>query len=213
MSSNVSDLDALKAAPADYPILDLLSKRWSPRAFADRPVEHEKLLSLLEAARWSASSNNMQPWHFIVLARDEQPEAFQRLVDCLAGFNQTWAAHAPVLILSVANLQGHKGRDNTYALHDVGLAVQNLIVQATALDLYTHQMAGYDKDAARAAFNIPESHQPVAVIAIGYLGDPDTLPDALRERELAPRERRPLSDYVYGENWGEPSPLLTEQAG
>ena len=210
MSSPTFNLDAAKAAPTDYPILDLLSKRWSPRAFAERPVEREKLLSLLEAARWSASSSNMQPWHFVVVTRDAQPEAFQRLLDCLMPGNQTWAQHAPVLILSVANLEGRRGRENTYALHDVGLAVQNLIVQATALDLYAHQMAGFDQDAARQAFDIPPSHRPVTVTAVGYLGDPGALPEELRERELAPRERRPLSDYVYGESWGEPSPLLAD---
>ncbi len=210
MSSPISDLDAAKAAPTDYPILDLLSRRWSPRAFAERPIEREKLLSLLEAARWSASSSNMQPWHFIVATRAGQPKVFQRLLDCLMAGNQTWAQHAPVLILSVANLEGRKGRENMYALHDVGLAVQNLVVQATALGLYTHQMAGFDQDAARQAFNMPPGHQPVTVTAVGYLGDPDALPDPLRERELAPRERRPLSDYVYGGSWGEPSPLLAD---
>ena len=210
MPPTPADLDAAKIAPTDYPIHELLSRRWSPRAFAERPVEREKLLSLLEAARWSASSSNMQPWHFVVVSRHEQPEAFQRLLDCLMPGNQIWAQHAPVLMLSVANLEGRRGRENSYALHDVGLAVQNLIVQATALDLHAHQMAGFDKEAARQAFHIPDTHQPVTVTAIGYLGDPKNLTDELRERELAPRERRPLRDYVYGGAWGEPSPLLTE---
>ena len=200
-----------KAAQTDYPVLEVIRERWSPRAFAERAVEKEKLLSVLEAARWASSSNNRQPWRFIVTRRGD--ESFGRLLECLREGNVGWAQHASVLILSLAEKEfparGDKpARENRHAWHDVGSAVGNLILQATALNLYVHQMAGFYPEKASEAFRVPGTFEPVAVLALGYLGDADNLPDALRERELAERTRKPLEELVYGENFGKKAAWL-----
>jgi nitroreductase len=200
-----------KAGKADHPIHELIRRRWSPRAFADRPVEPEKLLSLLEAARWAPSSSNEQPWSFIVATRGDRA-AYDRLLSCLVEFNVQWAARAPVLMLSVAKLKfDSNGQPNRHAFHEVGLAVGNLLMQATALDLVVHQMAGFDVQMARELFQIPPGYEPCAAIALGYLGKPDSLPEPLRARELAPRSRKPLGEFVFTERWGESSTLVGAQ--
>ena len=201
-----------KPAPTDVPIHDLLSQRWSPRAFDSRPVEPGKLRSLFEAARWAASSYNAQPWTFIVGAKDD-PANFQRVLECFVEFNQGWAKHAPVVALSVARLKfDHNGQPNRHAYHDVGQAAANLALQATALGLQIHQMAGIDPQKARAIFAIPEGYDAVAGIALGYPGDPASLPDPLRERELAPRNRKPVSSFVFTGSWGSTSPLAAAKS-
>lgn len=192
-------------APTTAPIHDLLRHRWSPRAFDPRPVEPEKLRSLFEAARWAASSFNAQPWFFIVGTKDD-PKTYQLILDSFIEFNQGWAKGAPVLALSVAGLKfAQNGNPNRHAFHDVGQAAANLSIEATALGLMVHQMAGIDPEKARANFGIPEGYEAVAGIAIGYPGDPESLPDPLRARETAPRERKPLESFVFSGKWGEPS--------
>ena len=193
-----------KPAPAHHPIHDLLSRRWSPRAFDARPVEAEKLACLFEAARWAPSSNNEQPWRFVV-ARKEEPQVYDRLFGCLKEGNQKWAHRAPVLILSAAKLTFEDGTPNRHAYHDVGLAAENLVLQATALGLVSHQMAGYHLDRVRTEFGIPPDCDPVAVIAVGYPGNPALLDDRLRQREMKPRERSPVSAFVFSECWGHPA--------
>lgn len=194
-----------KPAPVAVPIHELLQRRWSPRAFADRPVEPEKLASLFEAARWAPSCFNEQPWRFLLCTR-ERPADFQRLLGCLAEANAVWARQAPVLLLSAAKRNfSHNGKPNRHAVHDVGLAAENLVLQAVALGLCAHQMAGFDAAEAREAFAIPEEFEPVAAIAVGYPGDPTRLPAELQERERAPRVRRPRSEILFGGQWGNPS--------
>ena len=197
-----------KLADTTYPIEPLLKQRWSPRAFAERPVEIDKLLSLWEAARWSASCANQQPWYFIVATKEEKTE-YARLLSCLRENNQLWASQAPVLMVSVAKLAfDMNGQPNRYAFHDVGLAVANLIVQATALGLYVHQMAGFYPDKVSELYGVPDDFEPVAGIVLGYPGDPATLPEDLRQRELAPRTRKPLESFVFQGAWSETSPLV-----
>jgi nitroreductase len=198
---------AVKQAVVDYPIHPLLQERWSPRAFDPRPVEEAKLRSILEAARWAASGGNGQPWHFVV-AVQERPEEYAKLASCLNPGNAEWAAGAPVLMLTVAKMITSSGRPHRHAFHDVGLAVANLSFQATALGLYVHQMAGFSVEDARLLYGIPEEYEPVTMLALGYLGDPDTLPEQRRAQELAPRARKPLAEFVFGETWGRPSPLV-----
>ena len=185
-----------------HPIHDLLRRRWSPRAFADRPVERGKLLSVLEAARWAPSSNNEQPWHFIVSTKDE-PEEFDRLLGCLVEGNQRWAKAAPVLMLSVASMTfTRNGKPNKHAFHDVGQAVAHLTVEATAQGLFVHQMAGFVPEKARETYRIPDNAEPVAALALGYLGNPDTLPEELRQREVVFSARKPIGEFVFGGTWG-----------
>jgi len=198
-----------KPAETQYPIHELLRRRWSPRAFSDRRVDPAIMRSLLEAARWAPSSYNEQPWSFIVATKDDTAE-FSRLLSCLVEGNIQWAQHAPVLMVSVARLSFEDdGKPNRHAFHDVGLAVANLIVQATALGLVVHQMAGILPDKIRKLYGIPEGYEAVAGIALGYPGDPQSLPEGLRKRELAPRERKPLTEFVFSGSWGQTSPLVS----
>ena len=198
-----------KTAQTEYPIQDLLARRWSPRAFANRSVETEKIGSLFEAARWAPSCYNAQPWRFIVATKDD-PEQFEQLLSCLVEFNQSWARQAPVLVLTSARSSFElDNKPNAHAWHDVGLATQNLITQAQAFDLYTHAMAGFDSEKARKLFRIPAEYEPVTVLAIGYLGDALSLPEDLCKQEELPRERKPLTDLVFAGKWGKTSPLVS----
>lgn len=200
-----------KLADTTYPIEPLLTRRWSPRAFADRSVEPEKLLRLWEAARWAASCSNQQPWYFIVATREDEAE-YARLLSCLRENNQQWASHAPVLMVSVAKLAfDMNSQPNRYAFHDVGLGVANLIVQATALGLCVHQMAGFYPDKVRELYGVPDDFEPVAGIVLGYPGDPATLSEELRQRELAPRVRKPLEAFIFQGAWGQASTLAKPQ--
>ncbi len=192
-----------KPADTQYPIHELLSRRWSPRAFAERSVEPEKIQSLLEAARWASSCFNEQPWVFFMATVDESAEHSQ-LVNCLAEGNRVWAKGAPLLIMTFAKLNlDHNGKPNRHALHDVGLAVGNLVVQATAMDLVVHQMAGILPETIRESFVVPSGFEPVTGLAIGYPGDPQALPSDIRERERAPRSRKRLEEFVFTKTWGE----------
>jgi nitroreductase len=196
-----------KSAETQFPVHELISERWSARAFSDRPVEPEKLLSILEAARWAASSANEQPWAFLVATRHE-PKNHQAVAGVLVDSNREWAEKAPVLIVAFAHTQFAKnGNPNRYAFHDVGQAVANLSLQVTALGLTLHQMGGFKADEARAAFNVPADWQPVSVIALGYPGDAESLAEKLREREIAQRQRKPLETFVFSETWGHPAPI------
>lgn len=196
-----------KQAAAQYPLHELILRRWSPRAFADRSVEPATLVRLLEAARWAPSCYNEQPWRYIV-ATNENAAEFARMLGCLMEGNQVWARHAPVLMISVAKLAfTHDHKPNRHAFHDVGAASAFLAFQATALGLFVHQMGGIHADKARETYAIPEGFEAVAGIALGYLGDPSTLPDALRQRELAPSSRQPLEGMVFAGQWGERFPI------
>lgn len=197
-----------KPAETQFPVQDLLKQRWSPRAFSAQPVGPDRLLALLEAARWAPSSSNEQPWRFIVATRAE-PEEYDRLLACLLEGNRKWAYRAPVLILSVARLNFEDDdRPNRHALHDVGLATENLLLQATALGLVAHPMAGFDIEKARADLNLPPGYEPVAMTAVGYPGELNELPEYLQQRELKPRERKPLAEIVFSGRWGRSLPSL-----
>lgn len=191
-----------KPAATQVSIHDLLARRWSPRAFAERPVESDKLASLFEAARWAPSSSNEQPWRFVVATKDDRV-AYDRLLACLLEGNRKWAFRAPVLLLSVARLQFEEdGKPNRHALHDAGMALENLLLQATALGLVAHPMAGFDVEQARTDLKIPAGFEPVAIVAVGYPGEPTVLPDNLQQRESKPRERKPLTELFYAGEWG-----------
>lgn len=197
-----------KPAGAAHPIHDVIARRWSPRAFDERPVEQATLKSLFEAARWAPSSNNEQPWRFIVASKETSTD-YDRLFACLVEGNRKWVFRAPVLILSVASLLFEDdGKPNRHALHDTGMAAENFVLQATALGLQAHQMAGFDTQKARETCLIPTGFDPVAMIALGYPGDPAVLPDYLREREIKPRERQPIGDFVFSIKWGQTSLLV-----
>jgi nitroreductase len=183
-------------------IHDLLKNRWSPRAYADRPIEEAKLVSLFEAARWAPSAGNKQPWAFIVVKQDDP--VHDSLVEAMAGHNTAWAGHAPVIVAAIANLEYKPGMANPYALYDLGQSVAHLTVQAAALGLHVHQIAGFDKAKAQELLNVPEGYEVVTLATIGYVGMPEQLPDELRQREVAPRQRKALNEFVYAERWDVP---------
>ncbi len=197
-----------KPADSKYPINDMIRQRWSPLAFSNRLVEQELLCSVLEAARWAASSYNEQPWSFIIATKDNEAE-FERLLSCLAEGNQEWARNAPVLMLSVARLHFERnGVENRHAFHDVGAAAATLAIQAAALGLFIHQMAGFNVEKTRELFSIPAGYEPVAAIALGYQGDAQTLSERLQQREVAPRNRKVLAKFVFTGSWEQTSPLV-----
>ena len=203
MSYSPEELEKLKHAPAVPGVEDLFLRRWSPRAFADKAVSNEDLKTIFEAARWAASSFNEQPWRFFLGKRGDA--TYQKILDVLVEFNQGWAKSAPVLIFSVAgNKFAANGQKNGYAIHDTGTATGYLSLQATALGLHTHAMAGFDRERARRAFNVSHDYDIGAVTALGYLGDPSTLHDQMRSQEVSPRSRKPLSEIVLTD-WDEPA--------
>jgi len=192
----------IKHAKPEHPIQDFVAKRWSPYGFADRDVSEADLHSLFEAARWAASSFNEQPWSYIVATRAQEAE-FTRLLSCLVEANQAWAKDAPILALGVATLNFKRnGKPNRVALHDLGLATGNLVAEATVRGLWVHQMGGILPDRAREIYDIPEGSEAATGIAIGYAGDPEAFSEEIRERDLAPRERKPQRDFVFGASWG-----------
>jgi nitroreductase len=184
-----------RTATTDHPVLEVLAGRWSPRAYdADTAIDETLLASALEAARWTPSAYNIQPWRFIVARRGTAEHA--AIVETLIGFNQQWAPAAAVLIVAIAETQAADGSPITHAAYDLGQAVAHLSVQAHHDGLVVHQMSGFDAAAVRERFPMDERFVPLTVIALGELGDAGALPEVLREREAAPRVRRPLADSV-----------------
>ena len=184
-----------------HTINPLISRRRSIVSFSSEPVSEEYLQLLFNAARWAPSSSNLQPWHFIYATRENEAD-YLRLFNLLHESNKEWAITAPVLMLSVTEVFSQvKKRENRYAFHDLGLAVGNLLVQATSLGLYVHQMGGYDVEGARNSLDIPEGYEPGAMIAIGFPGEIDHLPMRLKRKELAKRTRKPVTEFVFKGNW------------
>ena len=197
-------MKVMRQASTDWPIHPLIAGRWSPRAISGAQVSREMLGRLFEAARWAPSSFNEQPWRYFVATRD-QPAAHAQLASFLVDANG-WAKEAWLLGLSVAHvLFERNGKPNPHAFHDLGAASQNLFLQAADLGLAMHQMAGFDRVRAAATLALDESNQPVAMFALGWPADPATLPEPLREREAAPRVRRPLASFVFEGTWGTPA--------
>ncbi len=184
-----------RTAVTDAPILDVLAERWSTRIFdPTAPIDEAALASALEAARWSPSANNTQPWRFIVARRGS--EAFASIYAALRDFNKAWAGDASVLLVAVAQTKGDDGSTMHFGQYDTGQAVAHFTVQAHAGGLSTHQMGGFDRDAVKAEFELSDGFAPLTVIAVGALGDIDAAPEDLRAREDAPRTRRSAAESV-----------------
>lgn len=198
--------DAKRARP-DHPIQDVVAHRWSPYGYDPRPVPAADLRSLFEAARWAPSAFNEQPWRYIVAVREDET-AFATLLDCLVDANREWARHASALAVGVAALTyARNGNPNGTALHDLGLAAAALSTEATARGLVVHQMGGIRPDRVREIYGVPEGFKPLTALAIGYAADPATLPAELRERDTAPRSRRPQAEFVFAGAWDKPAEL------
>jgi nitroreductase len=176
-------------------IHELITDRWSPMAFDDRPVEEDKIHLLFEAAKWAPSSRNSQPWRFIY-ATKEMPE-YPIFLDLMSEYNQIWASTAPLLVLPLAQvISTYKNRPDRLAYYEAGMAVGNLLIQATALGLFVHQMGGYDFERAREVLAIPARFDPLTILAIGYKGDISKLPEKYAERENRERTRKETSEFL-----------------
>ncbi|TGE25912.1 nitroreductase [Hymenobacter aquaticus] len=186
----------MKTAPTTYPVHELIKNRWSPRSFSPQPIAPETLSQVFEAAAWAASAMNEQPWRYIYAHRADTAD-FQKLVDILMPGNQPWAKNAAVLILSLAKTQYDNGTPNGAALHDLGLANGNLILEATALGLHGHFMGGFERDKAKEVFQLPDNLQPAVMIALGYQGEAELLEEPFLSREKAPRQRKSVAEIAF----------------
>ncbi|MGD1843539.1 MAG: nitroreductase family protein [Thermonemataceae bacterium] len=191
-----------KTTPTDYEIHDLLKKRWSPRVFSEKPVSEAELKQLLEAGRWAASSNNLQPWRIIWGRKGDG--VFKRIFDCLHDFNKQWADNASVLIVGAYKTHRDDGKENFHALHDLGLFMGNLSLQATTMNIALHQMAGIDPEKTIQTFSFPEGYHVATAVAVGYYGgEVDKLPENLQKMETKEvRERKPQSEWAFNGNFG-----------
>jgi nitroreductase len=192
--------------PVEHPVIDSIASRWSPYRFDSREVEDAKLLQCFEAARWAASSFNDQPWSFII-AKRQDTEAFATMVACLLEANQPWASKAGALILTLSRDKfAYNDKPNRVALHDLGQATAHLALQADALGLQVHQMAGVNLSQIRHQYQVPEDFQPQTAIAIGYAATapPDgELETELEKRQSGQRTRKTLATHVFDGQWGQ----------
>lgn len=197
-----------KQAITKEEIHPVLKNRWSPRAFSGEVIENAKLVRLFEAAQWSPSASNEQPWSFILGLKGD--ETYRKIYDTLVEFNQLWAKTAPVLILCCGRTTSVKnaGKSNPTFMYDLGQAVAHLSFQASDDGLFVHQMAGFNAVSAAELFSLPAENVPVTVIAVGYIGDPEVLHPNLKKMEYNPRERRDLSETVFSGSFGETNTLF-----
>lgn len=186
----------IKIAATQYPVLDIIKKRWSARAFSEQSIGEQDLYTLFEAASWSPSSMNEQPWVYVYAHRGS--ELFEQMWSCLAGGNQPWAKNAAVLILSLCRNQFVTNQQtNFHALYDVGAANTVLLLQATTMGIYGHIMGGFDREKTKSTFAISDSYTIATFIALGYLDEPATLEEPFRTREVTPRTRKHIVDFVF----------------
>ncbi len=197
-----------KPADTDHPVHDLIRERWSPRAFTGAPMPPAALCSLMEAARWAPSRGNVQPWSYILATR-EQPDEFERMLACYSERNRSWAVRASVIMIGCARTTMPDGAPNQTCRHDLGAASAFICLQATAMGLSVHQMVGLDVDRVRETYAVPIDTDILTGVALGYRDAPDVLPDAfdLKAREIEPRERKPITEFVFSGRFGNTSPL------
>jgi nitroreductase len=190
-------MSSIKIAKPDSTILEVMKHRWSARSFSDTPIASEKMNTLFESARWAASANNEQPWqyHFAM----KETAGFETLFNTLWEGNQPWAKNAAALVAAVARKTFTADKtENHWAIHDLGMANAHLLLQATALNIYCHPMAGFSKEKAIEALQLTPDQQPICIIALGYLGEPNALDEPFKTRELTERKRNPVSEFVIG---------------
>lgn len=206
MTDRKTPNDVKRGAP-DHPVHEWITGRWSPYVYAHRTVPLDDLRSIFEAARWAASSYNEQPWRYIV-ATKEDPEEYGKVLSCLAPGNREWAKAAPVLALGLFKKTfTRNGRPNRVALHDLGAASATLTFEASARGIKVHQMGGIRPDEARELFGVPDDYDIVTALALGYEAPEPDNADDFGERDLTPRTRRPLAEYLFGGKFGEPSKI------
>ncbi|MFH0762064.1 MAG: nitroreductase family protein [Bacteroidota bacterium] len=184
-----------KKAKTIFPVLDLLRERWSPRSFTPDPISEIQMNTLLEAASWSFSASNLQPWYYYYSQCGTH--GFDTILNCLVPANQVWAKNAAVLMVSLAKKEREPGKPNIWSKHDLGAANMLMILQALSMNIYGHLMGGFDQAKIIEAIGIDISvYEPVACIALGYRGDPEKLDSPFRERELEVRTRKPIAEIL-----------------
>jgi nitroreductase len=189
-----------KIADTEHEIFALLKQRYSPRIFKNKKINEMHLKQLFEAVRWSASSNNLQPWRIIYAEKDTS--AYKTILSCLSDFNQTWAANAPLLMLTAYKINKENGEENFHALHDLGLSMGNMTVQAQYLDIAIHHMAGVDWEKAHDVFDVPKEFHITTAVALGYYGgEIDELPEDLQKLETAERKRMSYEEFAFRDGW------------
>ncbi|MEN6584857.1 MAG: nitroreductase family protein [Sulfuricella sp.] len=193
-----------KPAITAVPVHDIITRRWSCRAFdAAKPVSRDQIVALMEAARWAPSCFGDEPWRFIVWDKNTDAAAWNKAFDCLGEWNQNWVKNAPLLILVTANSVFSKnGKPNTWGQYDSGAAAENLCLQAVAMGLMAHQMGGFDPDKARKVFGIPEQFSCMAMIAVGYQDEETVLDEELKALEVACRARSAMGEHFFEGAWG-----------
>ncbi len=178
-----------------YPINKIITERWSTRSFDGKPVEEDKINSVLEAARWAPSAFNAQPWRFIVGVKNSKE--YNNILSTLVDWNIQWAKNAPVLILNVAEKKfSHNGTSNPTYKYDLGQAVAIMSIEATNQGLFTHQMTGFNSDKAHQLFNLNEDLDVVSVTALGYYSPNAVIPEDIAKLEKNPRERKNVEDML-----------------
>jgi nitroreductase len=191
-----------RTCPSDVPLHPLIAERWSPRAFDPvRTIADGQLVAVLEAARWAPSAGNRQPWRFVLGRRGE--ETFNTIFETLFAPPQVWAGNAAALVLACALTRTPEGTALPHAPYELGMAVAQLCLQAGDEGLVAHQLTSFDAEKAALAFAIPDHVRAVAVVALGYLADPATLPEHLRALETARRERRRVRDLTFTKRYGQ----------
>lgn len=198
----------IKLASNEYPIHDLLRKRWSPRAFENQFIQPDVVRSLFEAGRWSPSASNIQPWYYILGLKGD--ETYQFIKETLVEFNLLWATRAPIMFLTIYKETNDTGMPNPSALYDLGQSVAHITFQAAAEGLYVHQMAGFDPEKAARIFEIPEGYKVATVVAVGYIGNHKDLHPNLIPGEISPRTRRKVSETVYSGKFGQSSKIFEQ---
>jgi nitroreductase len=201
-----------KETPTDYPILDVIKDRWSPRTFAKMPVSNHDLNVLFEAGRWAPSSYNYQPWNIIWGVKGDG--VYERIFETLVEFNQNWVKNAPVLLLGAYKKTTPEGKDNFHALHDLGQFAANMSIQAQSMGIAVHQMAGLDHEEAKKEFGFPDDYHVATAIAIGhYGGDVQDVPEEVRDAETAARKRKPQEEFTFNGNYVDRADIDDDDVG
>lgn len=196
MSETLLNIHDLKEAKTVHDIHPLIKKRWSARAFSADPISDEHLAALFEAASWAPSSMNQQPWKYFYAHRADN--SFNSFFECLMPGNKLWADKASVLVLSLAEKNFSQNPNvNRHAWHDVGAANTLLLLQAAQMEIYGHQLGGFDKEKTIETFKLPEHLEPICFIALGYYGDMNDLQEPFKSRETSIRQRNSIADFAF----------------
>ena len=188
-------MNNIKTASTKYPVLDIIKNRWSPRSFSGKAISDESINTIMEAATWSFSAMNEQPWRYIVAKRGTG--LFQSFIELLYPGNKPWNINAAALVLSLRKTTySGTGKANNIALHDIGSANILLTLQANSMGIYTHVIEGYSKEAAKELLALEEGLEPVVMIAIGYPDAAEKLEEPFKAREISPRSRKDLAEIL-----------------